>query len=118
MTGDVLDRLRSICLPLPEAVEAGGVGDPTFKVRDKIFAMRHPMNDRPSLWCKAAPGNQALMVRAEPDRYFVPPYVGPSGWVGVWLDRTPDWSTVTELMRDSYRLVAPKRLAALLEDGR
>ena len=60
--------------------------------------------------------NQALMVRAEPDRFFVPPYVGPSGWVGVWLDRRPDWSEVRELMRDSYRLVAPKRLAALLEN--
>jgi hypothetical protein len=66
------------------------------------------------VWCKAAPGNQGLMVRAEPERYFVPPYVGPSGWVGVWLDRKPDWSAVQSLMRDSYRLVAPKKLAALL----
>jgi hypothetical protein len=69
-----------------------------------------------AVWCKAAPGNQALMVRAEPERYFVPPYVGPSGWVGVWLDRNPDWAQVEELMRDSYRLVAPKKLAALLEE--
>lgn len=68
------------------------------------------------MWCKAAPGNQALMVRAEPERYFVPPYVGPSGWVGIWLDRDPDWEEVRELMRDSYRVVAPKRLTALLEE--
>ena len=74
----------------------------------------HHGGGRPALWCKAAPGNQALMVRAEPDRYFVPPYVGPSGWVGVWLDRSPDWAEVNGLLRDSYRLVAPKKLAALL----
>ena len=88
-------------------------------VRNKLFAMyaaptNHHGAGPPAVWCKAAPGNQALMVRAEPARYFVPPYVGPSGWVGVWLDRNPDWSEVRELMRDSYRLVAPKKLAALL----
>lgn len=116
-----LARLRKVCLALPEAHEVEAWGEPTFRVRNKLFAMyaasnNHHGGGRPAVWCKAAPGNQALMVRAEPDRYFVPPYVGPSGWVGVWLDRTPDWSEVGELMRDSYRLVAPKRLAAQLED--
>jgi hypothetical protein len=77
----------------------------------------HHGGGRPAVWCKAAPGNQALMVRAEPARYFVPPYVGPSGWVGVWLDRTPDWSEVKELMLDSYLLVAPKKLGHLLTQG-
>lgn len=116
-----LARLRKVCLALPEAHEVEAWGEPTFRVRNKLFAMyaasnNHHGGGRPAVWCKAAPGNQALMVRAEPDRFFVPPYVGPSGWVGVWLDRRPDWSEVRELMRDSYRLVAPKRLAALLED--
>ena len=78
-------------------------------MRHKLLLVRGP-----AVWCKAAPGNQALMVRAEPERYFVPPYVGPSGWVGVWLDGNPDWTEVQELMSDSYRLVAPKRLAARL----
>jgi predicted DNA-binding protein (MmcQ/YjbR family) len=55
------------------------------------------------------------MVRAAPGRFFVPPYVGPSGWVGVWLDRDPDWKEIGELMRDSYRLIAPKRLLAALD---
>ena len=121
MPSGPLARLRKVCLALPEAHEVEAWGEPTFRVRNKLFAMYAAPNNhhgagRPAVWCKAAPGNQALMVRAEPERYFVPPYVGPSGWVGVWLDRNPDWSEVKDLMRDSYRLVAPKRLAALLEE--
>ena len=119
MPSGPLTRLRRVCLALPEAHEVEAWGEPTFRVRNKLFAMYAAPNNhhgagRPAVWCKAAPGNQALMVRAEPARYFVPPYVGPSGWVGVWLDRSPDWSEVKELMRDSYRLVAPRKLAALL----
>ena len=119
MPSGPLARLRKICLALPQAHEVEAWGEPTFRVRNKLFAMYAAPNNhhgagRPAVWCKAAPGNQALMVRAEPERYFVPPYVGPSGWVGVWLDRNPDWSEVKDLMRDSYRLVAPKRLAASL----
>ena len=111
--------MRKVCLALPEAHEVEAWGEPTFRVRNKLFAMyaapnNHHGGGRPAVWCKAAPGNQALMVRAEPERYFVPPYVGPSGWVGVWLDGNPDWTEVQELMSDSYRLVAPKRLAARL----
>ncbi len=118
MPSGPLPRLRRICLALPEAHEAEAWGEPTFRVRNKLFAMyaapdNHHGGGRPAVWCKAAAGNQSLMVRAEPARYFVPPYVGPSGWVGVWLDRNPDWSEVKDLMRDSYRLVAPKKLAAL-----
>ena len=87
-----LTRLRKLCLALPEAHEVEAWGEPTFRVRNKLFAMyaaaeNHHGAGRPAVWCKAAPGNQALMVRAEPRRYFVPPYVGPRGWVGVWLDR-------------------------------
>ena len=116
-----LARLRKLCLALPEAHEVEAWGEPTFRVRNKLFAMyaapnNHHGGGRAAVWCKAAAGNQALMLRAEPERYFVPPYVGPSGWVGVWLDRNPDWSEVKDLMRDSYRLVAPKKLAARLEE--
>ncbi|HXE57414.1 MAG TPA: MmcQ/YjbR family DNA-binding protein [Gemmatimonadales bacterium] len=115
-----LARLRKICLALPEAHEVEAWGEPTFRVRNKLFAMyaspdNHHGGGRPAVWCKAAPGNQELMVRAEPERYFVPPYVGPSGWIGVWLDRGVDWGTVADLTRDSYRLVAPKKLVAELE---
>ncbi len=115
-----LPRLRKLCLALPEAHEVEAWGEPTFRVRNKLFAMYAAANNhhgagRPAVWCKAAPGNQSLMVSAAPKRFFVPPYVGPSGWVGVWLDRGVDWRELTGLLRDSYRLVAPKRLASRLE---
>ncbi len=54
-------------------------------------------------------------VRAAPSRFFVPPYVGPSGWIGVWLDRAVDWEELSDLLRDAFRLTAPKRVAALLD---
>ena len=86
MTDKMLNRLRAICLAFPEATEQGGVGDPTFKVRDKIFAMRHGVNGRPSMWCKAPPGVQDILVNSNPERFFIPSYVGRQGWVGIWLD--------------------------------
>lgn len=112
-----LTRLREICLALPEATEQGGVGDPTFKVRDKIFAMRHPMDDRESLWCKAQPGVQSTLVSSEPERFFVPPYVGKHGWIGVWLDVDQDWNFIEDLIIESYCITAPKRLVAQLKQN-
>lgn len=117
MSNDPLNRLRAICLAFPEATEAGGVGDPTFRVRDKIFAMQHGVGGRRSMWCKAAPGVQDLLVGSEPDRFFVPPYVGHHGWVGAWLDVEHDWDELADLVEESYRLTAGKRLSTLL-DGR
>jgi predicted DNA-binding protein (MmcQ/YjbR family) len=110
-----LPRLRKLCLALPEAHEVEAWGEPTFRVRNKLFAMyaapnNHHGDGRPAVWCKAGPGNQALMVQAAPRRFFVPPYVGPSGWVGVWLDGAVDRAELADLIRDSYHLVAPKRL--------
>ena len=116
MKDGILEKLRAICLVFPEAVEAGGVGDPTFKVRDKIFAMRHPMNARPSLWCKARPGLQEGLAGSDPQRFFVPPYVGHHGWVGLWLDVEVDWDHVAELVEQSYRMTAPKKLSKLLDE--
>jgi hypothetical protein len=110
-----IECLRAICLALPEAVEKEAWGDPTFRVRDKIFAMEKRGDGRISLWCKAPPGSQTVLVGADPDRFFVPPYVGHKGWVGVRLDSNPDWDEVAALVKRSYRLVAPKRLAALIE---
>src|SRR5437764_8174158 len=103
MKKDPLIQLRTICLAFPEAVEdKEGVGSPSFKVRDKIFAMHHGMNKRSSLWCKAPPGGQDMLVSSEPDRFFVPPYVGHHGWVGVWLDVDQDWEEISSLIDDSY----------------
>jgi hypothetical protein len=115
MTGEPIDRLRAICLALPEAVEQEAWGDPTFRVRGRIFAMEKRGDGRVSLWCKAPPGSQMVLVGADPERFFVPPYVGHKGWIGVRLDRAPDWAEVAWLVRRSYRLIAPKRLAALVE---
>ena len=109
-----LERLRTICLAYPDAVEAGGVGDPSFKVRTKIFAMQHQHGGRPSLWVKAPDGAQELLVGAEPERFFPPPYVGHAGWVGAWLDVELDWDELADLIEESYRMTAPKRLAAQL----
>ncbi|HEY6220230.1 MAG TPA: hypothetical protein VIV65_09230, partial [Gemmatimonadaceae bacterium] len=59
---------------------------------------------------------QDLLVRGMPARYFVPPYVGPVGWTGVYLDRRTDWEALADLLRDAYRMAAPKKLAAALSD--
>ncbi|HEU4699394.1 MAG TPA: MmcQ/YjbR family DNA-binding protein [Gemmatimonadales bacterium] len=115
-----LTRLRRLCLALPEAHEVEAWGEPTFRVRNKLFAMyasadTHHGAGRAAVWVKAAPGNQALMVAAAPDRFFVPPYVGPSGWVGVYLEAATDWTELAALLQDAYRLTAPKRLLGQLK---
>jgi predicted DNA-binding protein (MmcQ/YjbR family) len=115
LSPDLLEQLRAVCLALPEATEGEGVGSPSFRVRDKIFAMHHPMDGRPSLWCKAPRGFQETVVAAQPDLYFVPPYVGHHGWVGAWLDAEVDWDFITDLIEGSYRMTAPKRLLARLK---
>jgi hypothetical protein len=120
MATRALARLRKLCLALPEAHEVEAWGEPTFRVRNKLFAMyasagNHHGAGRPAVWCKASRPNQSLMVSAEPHRFFVPPYVGPSGWVGVWLDGDVDWNELNDFLRDAYRLVAPKRLRASFE---
>src|SRR5262249_32024149 len=109
---EALDRLRAICLALPQASEEGGVGSPTFKVRSKIFAMRHPVGGRMSVWCKAPAGAQGALVHTSPQVFFIPPYVGHHGWVGAWLDLDLDWGHIAELIEESYRMTAPKRLSA------
>lgn len=116
-----LVRLRKLCLALPDAHEVEAWGAPTFRVRNRMFAMYaahgNSHGGRSAVWCKATHVNQALMVQASPGRFFVPPYMGPSGWVGVWLDGKPDWSEVASLLEDGYRLVAPRKLAAALDAG-
>jgi predicted DNA-binding protein (MmcQ/YjbR family) len=106
-------RLRRICLALPEAEERETFGHPTYRVREKIFAMeRHEQGV--ALWCKAPKGSQAVLIGADAARFFAPPYVGPKGWIGMRLLDRPDWDEVASLVRRSYEMTAPKRLAALL----
>ena len=120
MPPNALTRLRKLCLALPEAHEVEAWGEPTFRVRNKLFAMyanagnHHGAGDH-AVWLKAPPGNQALMVRTAPKRFFVPPYVGPSGWIGVRLDERTDWDELRELLRDAWAMTAPKRLVTVAD---
>ena len=112
-----LDRVRTICLALPEATEVEAWGAPTFRVKNKLFAMyadsgNHHHDGRPALWIKSTLVNQDLIITSDPERYFAPPYVGPSGWVGVFVDRKCDWKILDSLVRDGYCLTAPKKLAS------
>jgi hypothetical protein len=114
-----LAGLRRICLALPEVSERLSHGSPSWFVREKktvaSFVDDHHGDGVLGIWCPAPPGVQAELVAAEPDRFFVPPYVGHSGWVGVRLDHDVDWDEVAGILTESYRLVAPKKLVALLD---
>ncbi len=110
----LLKKIRRICLALPESFEKEAWGHPTFRVRDRIFATfanNHHKDGRIAVVCKAGPGVQADLVGSDPERFFVPPYVGHKGWVGIHLDKGLDWDIVAELLTESYRLTAPDLLA-------
>jgi predicted DNA-binding protein (MmcQ/YjbR family) len=77
----------------------------------------HHGDGRPALWIKCTHVNQDLLIQSDKERYFSPPYVGPSGWVGMYLDRRPAWGALADIVRDAYFLTAPKKLAAALMDG-
>ncbi|MGP0029239.1 MAG: MmcQ/YjbR family DNA-binding protein [Acidimicrobiales bacterium] len=113
-------RIRAICLSLPqaEAKPFGGHTAPAFRVRDKLFVMIS--EDRSSMTLKAPKGVQGILVNSEPERFFVPKYVGRKGWVGLRLDlqTQPDWDEVAELIFESFALTAPRRLVAEWEAGR
>ena len=117
MARSPLPRLRRLCLALPEAHEVIAWGEPTFRVRNKMFATfasasNHHGGGRHAVWIKALPVNQDLLVRSAPQRVFVPPYVGPSGWIGLYLDAVAEWDEVAGLLREGYILVAPRRILA------
>jgi hypothetical protein len=118
---DPLDRIRSACLALPETTERLSHGAPTFFIRaKKTFVMymdHHHDDDHLAIWCAAPPGIQGQLVEEEPHRFFVPPYVGHRGWLGVRLDVDPDWDEVVGIVTDAYRVVAPKRLLTQLDGG-
>ncbi len=115
-TGPELARLRALCLALPEAREVEAWGAPTFRVKT-IFAMysgplspNHP--EREDVWVKAPPGDQDFLVSKDPELFFVPPYTGPKGWVGVVLDGSTDWDHLEVLLREAWRMSSPKRLVS------
>jgi hypothetical protein len=106
------DTVRRIALSLPEAVEQETWGTPTFRVRTKIFVM-FAEGEREA-WVKSTHDEQRALTQMDPETYFVPPYVGPSGWIGVRF-RTADRDEVRELVTEAWRLTAPKRLVAAFD---
>jgi predicted DNA-binding protein (MmcQ/YjbR family) len=102
-------RLRALCLALPEADEVVIRRGPTFRIDEKIFALDRTVDGHPSVWFKVPKGAQAVLMGADSALFFSPPYYGSKGWVGMWLDGTPDWSEIEGLVKRSYGLVAPKR---------
>jgi hypothetical protein len=108
-----IERLRTICLALPEATEKVAWGEPTWRVKGKLFAQldnHHHGADRLAVWLPAPLGAQESLIFLQPERFFRPPYVGPRGWVGVRIDGRPNWSVITGLVTQAYREVAPPRL--------
>jgi hypothetical protein len=117
-----LRRIRALCLALPEAMERPSHGAPTFFIRGKksflSFVDNHHNDGRLAIWCPAPFGMQDDLVGADPARFFVPPYVGVSGWIGMRLDLDVDWEEVAKIVHEAYRTVAPKKLLAQLDAPR
>ena len=111
-----IQRLRELCLALPEAFEKEAWGECTFRVTGgSMFAMtdnNHHGSNHIAVWLKTPRDLQEMLVSADAKRFFVPPYVGPKGWLGVRLDYKVDWTELAELLRDAYAMAAPKRLLA------
>ena len=109
-----LERVREICLGLPEVSERLSHGSPTFFVGGKktfvMYLDNHHDDGRLALWCAAPPGMQEALIEGEPEHYFRPPYVGHRGWVGVHLNQGLDWNEIAGAIEEAYLTIAPKRL--------
>lgn len=108
-TPRALAKLRKLCMALPNAEENTSHGAPVFRSPKRIFASfanadNHHGQGRHAVWVMAAPGRQERMIRTAPDRFFVPPYVGVNGWIGVWLDDVCDWSELTDILKSANEL--------------
>jgi predicted DNA-binding protein (MmcQ/YjbR family) len=113
----ISDAVREVCLSFPEAEEGTAHGAPHYHVRGKTFAMytiNHHGDGRVSLWLNAPPGAQEIHVRGEPKHFFIPPYVGPRGWLGVELNKGLGWKRIAVLVREAYEKVAHPRLRAAI----
>ena len=110
----VLEKLRELCLALPETSERPSHGAPTFFVRAKrpfVMVLTDFHGDgRFAIWCAAPEGMQKMLVDADPERFFVPPYVGHRGLLGVRLDRGLHWDELAGIAEDAYAEVAPPKL--------
>jgi hypothetical protein len=115
---DPINRLRKIVLKHPNVIEKEAWGEPTFRAPGGMFVMytnNHHNDGRVAIWCKAPLGYQTTMVGVAPDRFFVPPYMGVSGWVGLRLDHDVDWDEVASVVEQAYKMSAektkPRRIA-------
>jgi hypothetical protein len=114
----IIERLRKLCLALPEATEKEAWAEPTWRVKGKMFAQmddHHHGGEHCSVWLPSTIEAQEALIAADPERFFRPAYVGHKGWIGVVLDTRPDWAIVEELVRDAYRRIAPPKLIAQLD---
>jgi hypothetical protein len=118
-----LAKLRKLIAELPETSEKISHGSPTFWGGKKTFASFHDNlhgDNRVSVWIKSTFEEQSTLVEAKPAIFFVPPYAGPSGWVGIRVDGKDakvDWSVIRDLLEDGWRLVAPKRAINALDES-
>jgi hypothetical protein len=117
MAKDISAAVREVCLWFPEAKEVISHGSPDFRVNGKTFAtyvINHHGDGHIALWINAPQGAQQLYVKQEPKHFYMPPYVGPRGWLGIDLDKGISWKTVAKLVREAYEKVAPPALAKRL----
>ena len=118
MVRDPLETLRKLCLALPETTERLSHGEPAWFVQGKktfVTYSDHHHDDRVAFWCACSPEVQEMFVEHDPQRFFVPPYVGMRGWLGVYVDVPQDWDELADLVADAWRMVAPKRLSLRTE---
>ena len=107
-----IDRVREICLALPDTTEKIAWGAPTFRVKGRLFVMfsdDHHSDGRVAIWCAAPDGVQRDLVATDPKRFFVPPYVGVGGWIGMRVDRRPKWREVAAVIAQAHGFIAAKR---------
>ncbi len=116
MAKTIDQAVREVCLSFPEAEEYVSHGSPNFRVKGgrtfATYVVNHHGDGRVALWLKSPDGAQEHHVANAPKHFFVPPYVGPSGWLGVELDKGIAWKRIAELVREAYENVAPPKLAA------
>ena len=111
---NISQAVREICLSLPATGEVTSHGSPDFRVEGKTFAtymINHHGDGHLALWLRMPTGSQEYYTQSDPERFYVPPYVGPKGWLGVDLDKGLSWNTIAELVQTAYAEVAPKALA-------
>ncbi|MGH2633720.1 MAG: MmcQ/YjbR family DNA-binding protein [Tepidiformaceae bacterium] len=109
MTEAPVAVLRRLCMAFPDTTERLSHGEPTWFARGKktfVMFANHHHDDRLAFWCAAPAGAQEVLVGAAPGQFFVPPYVGVRGWLGVWLDVPVDWDELAGLVAEAHATIA------------